>query len=185
MIAANALSGQAIGKQSLHELTGLQFAYADQLSCIHIFSIVLGLGALNTVLQGFYNVWQVSQNKFKPLLRLTPLIMYYVGFASIFGFTEWAWENLGLVCILLTPYSSLINCRMIVSNVIKQEFKWFPVTSLWYLLFPLNRFLPMWIETTKTTPGGSRILMDESVVAWFIFLVIFAKVMFFVSGTIK
>lgn len=65
---------------------------------------------------------------------------------------------------------------------------WFPKSPLWYFLFPLNRLLPKYISefpTYSVALDNSRLILDESYLALFIFLVTLLWYLHFAIGTIK
>ena len=110
-------------------------------------------------------------------------------FILIFGWSNWAWNNSGYVIVMMTPVISLINSRQIVCNVTKMSMDPIPMSTLWYLMFPLNRILPKiypeFIPTKILAADGVRIIMHEEWVALFIFVITFAWYMHFALGTVK
>lgn len=81
----------------------------------------------------------------------------------IFNFTDWAWSHAGYVTIMMIPVFSLINSRQIVCNVTDMNMDWFPKSTLWYLLFPINRLLPKYVHvaTSAVALDGSHLVLNE------------------------
>jgi len=62
-------------------------------------------------------------------------------YVCLFGCTDWAWSHSGYVTLMTIPVISLVNSRQIVCNVTEMEMDTFPKITLWYVLFPINKYL--------------------------------------------
>jgi hypothetical protein len=134
----------------------------------------------------------IVQTPLKPrilvLKGLLPLFMYSMMFVLIFGFTDWAWTHAVYVTIMVCPVVSLINSRHIVCNVANQKMDCLPKTTLWYLLFPLNRLLPSLITSIPThavSLDNTKLVFEEKYVALIVFILTALWYLHFAIGTIK
>jgi len=104
----------------------------------------------------------------------------------VFQYTDWAWAHAGYVTLMTIPVISLINSRQIVCNVAGMEMDCFPKCTLWYLLFPINRLLPKYVQVPTKAVGlnGDSLMFEEGHVALFVFAVTLFWYLHFACGTI-
>jgi hypothetical protein len=114
---------------------------------ITVLVVAMTIATVNNVLVGIYNSYTQTEKRprISVLTGLMPGVMYGLSFWLTFEYSDWAWTHAGYVIMMQTPVISLINCRQIVSNVAKQNLCPIPFSTLWYLLFPLNRLLPKYL----------------------------------------
>lgn len=156
---------------------------------IIIVVIFMTFATVNNVLVGVYNsLMQTEQRpRFVVLIGLLPGFMYAFSTWLIFEYSDWAWTHAGWVILMQTPVISLINCKQIVCNVAKQDLFPIPFSTLWYLLFPLNRLLPEYLgmqQGLTTSKTGHPLLIDEAYVALIVFMITGFWFMHWAFGTI-
>ena len=124
--------------------------------------------------------------RFKVLKGLIPMVLAVSMFWWIFHFTDWAWSHAGYVTIMMIPVFSLINSRQIVCNVADMDMDCFPKSTLWYLLFPINRLLPQYVQVPTNAIGlnGTPLIFQEGHVALFVFAVTLFWYLHFACGTV-
>jgi hypothetical protein len=84
------------------------------------------------------------------------------------------------------PVIGLINSRQIVCSVTKMNMNKIPKTTLWYLLFPLNRAMAGYLTSDlASTTSSAPIIVKEDQLALFIFIVTLARYSHFAIGTVK
>lgn len=86
---------------------------------MHILTIVVGCSSVGTSIFHIITVLMKTETKpaCKALFGLLPIFEWWFVIVCIFGFTEIAWTQTGIVSVSLLPLYSLINCRQIVTNM--------------------------------------------------------------------
>jgi hypothetical protein len=143
---------------------------------------------VGTFLVACYNSFTMTQRRprIRVLFGLIPIVLYTGMFVIMFTQTEWAWIYPGYICMMVTPVISLINQRQIVCNFTGMQVNIFPMTTLWYLLFPINRYLPDFgAPSFAMMSTGERLFVAESSVAWFIFAITTVWYFVFAVGTVN
>jgi hypothetical protein len=66
------------------------------------------------------------------------------------------------------------------------DMDWFPKSTLWYLLFPINRLLPHYVQVAKhaISLDGTALVFNEGHVALFVFSVTLFWYLHFACGTV-
>ncbi len=171
MILANGVSQQRLCKMTFGDLGS---PYLQDTSIVWIPTLQMTIVSTITFSQGIVNVLRVTDVRPRVLVLkgLLPLVFYCNMFICLFVFTDWAWTHFGFVIMLVCPISSLINSRQIVCNFTRQNMPIVPKSTLWYLMFPLNKI--------TGTP-----LVDEALLAYLIFAITGAWYLHFAIGTIQ
>ena len=151
-------------------------------------NFVAGTVSVIQLITSVYNALAYTslRPRVKVLKGLIPMLLCLSMFWWIFNFTDWAWSHAGYVTIMMIPVISLINSRQIVCNVTDMNMDCFPKSTLWYLLFPINRLLPKYVHvsTYASTLDGSPLVFKEEWVALFIFIVTLVWYLHFACGTV-
>ena len=72
---------------------------------------------------------------------LVPIFQWLLAVSFTFQSTEWAWNYPQFALQLLLPGFCLINSKMIICNVTNMQSEMHSWTFMWFMLFPLNKYL--------------------------------------------
>ena len=147
MITFNALSGHWLNKTTIDSIVP---AAAEAVPFLAGKSLVWALGvyvatvssisALNYLANVIIKLGPVDFIK-HGLPGIVPITQWVLAVWFTFSSTEWAWAHPSLALQLLLPGFCLINSKMIVCNVTNMQSEWHSWTFMWFLLFPLNKYL--------------------------------------------
>jgi len=118
-------------------------AWFLEMKTIDIIHAFAAFASFVNCLQGIYFSYTKTEQRprIKVVIGLLPIALWLMIFGCIWGFTDWGWTHTGYACMLLFPVFSLMSSRQIVCNFTKMKLDPFPKSTLYFLLFPLNKYI--------------------------------------------
>jgi len=128
---------------TLGTLSGYAGESVDDWMAMNMLTLLIGAGAMGTTIFHIFTV--LSKTETKPaigaLTGLLPVIEWWLMIVCIFGFSELAWTQTGLIVSGLNATYSLLNCRQIVTNMTRQWLSPCPWEPMLFLVFPINSMI--------------------------------------------
>ena len=145
LILINGISGSTFCKLNVDQITENENLpkWLLNMKAIDIIHGVTAFASLINCLQGIYLAYTHTEQRprISVVIGLVPMILWFMIFVCIWGFTDWGWTNTGYATILIFPVFSLMSSRQIVCNFTKQYLDPIPKSCFWFLLFPLNKYI--------------------------------------------
>mmetsp|Transcript_7246 Transcript_7246/g.10159 ORF Transcript_7246/g.10159 Transcript_7246/m.10159 type:complete len:157 (+) Transcript_7246:606-1076(+) len=149
MILFNAFTGQWLSKTKLIDLNapGVTEILPEELCQKSIIWYVAFFTAFSGAIQGLSSVVCTVQalgcKRFlkEGIFGMIPILNWAISVCFIFTKTQWAWDNPGLMTMLMMPSFCLINSKMIVCNFTKMETEAISLSTVYIMLFQMNKDL--------------------------------------------